>query len=111
MGLGGDFLTLSKERVIPNGPAEIYPILSRAQANTPFGVGVTECKAGVLDLDLNYDEALYLLEGDLTIRTETEDHVLQPGQLLWMPRGRRIQYVIETACKFLYVVSPPGPNS
>jgi len=111
MSLGSEFLKLSQQPGETHGAATLHRILTRKHGNPPFGIGVTEHTAGVVDLDLNYDEAIYLLDGDLTVVAGSERFVMQPGELLWMPRGRKISYEVEQACRYLYVTSPPGPNS
>ena len=109
---GQKFLKLSTQEPRPAGGATIFPILSKFHGNPPFGFGISETVAGVVELELNYDEAIYVLDGEMDIVAGEERHSLSPGDFLWMPRGPKIKYVVERdRCRFIYVVSPASPNS
>lgn len=105
------YRVLSRQAPRPSGPATVYPILGKMHGNPPFGLGVSEHEAGTLDLFLNNDEAIYLLEGDLTIVKGDERFCLAPGEVLWMPRGQQVSYVSQGGYKFVYITSPASPNS
>lgn len=111
MSAKSGYQILSRQAPRPSGPATVFPILGKAHGNPPFGVGVSEHVAGNLDLFLNYDEAIYLLEGDLTMVAGDERFSVAPGQVLWMPRGQQVSYVSEGGCKYVYITSPASPNS
>ena len=106
-----EYRILSRQDARPTGAATVYPILGKSHGNPPFGVGVSEHVAGTLEAFLNYDEAIFLLEGDLTMVKGDERFSPEPGQVLWMPRGSQVSYVSDGGCKYIYLTSAATPNS
>jgi ethanolamine utilization protein EutQ (cupin superfamily) len=106
----GKFTKITRQTELVSGLVTIFPMITKAAGNPPFGLGVSEHKPGVVDLNLNYDEAIYLLDGDLEIASGEERYQLAPGECLWMPRGAKISYVVRQSCRYLYVTSPASPN-
>ena len=106
----GRFTKLTRQAVISSGLVTIFPLISKATGNPPFGLGVSEHQPGTVNVNLNYDEAIYLLNGDLEVVCGEERHELAPGECLWMPRGAQIQYVVKRECQYIYVTSPASPN-
>jgi ethanolamine utilization protein EutQ (cupin superfamily) len=101
---------LPRQAGLPFGVTTAYPILSR-DFEAGMRIGISESAPGALDLDLTYDEAIYMLEGEMDIESEGETHPLKPGDFLWMPRGRQIVYRMKTTCKYLYAIPGDAPKS
>lgn len=105
------FAKLQHQTPKASGLVTVFPIISRKTGNPPFGLGISEHKPGIVNLNLNYDEAIYMLEGDLEIVCGEERYKLETGDVMWMPRGAEMQYVVVKACRYIYVTSPASPNS
>jgi ethanolamine utilization protein EutQ len=85
------------------GGATVFRILTEDHG-AGMRIGVAEFQPGSVDLDLTYDEAVYVLEGELQIESEGAAHALIPGDLLWMPRGRQIVYRAQAPCRILFAI-------
>ncbi|MFT3722925.1 MAG: cupin domain-containing protein [Hyphomonadaceae bacterium] len=85
------------------GPATAFPAL-KADDGAAIRMGVTEFAVGEYEMDLTYDEGLYILEGEISLEADGETHQLKVGDFLWMPANRRIVYRAKQRCKFLYVI-------
>jgi ethanolamine utilization protein EutQ len=101
---------LQRQPGLPFGVTTAYPILS-SDFEAGMRIGISESAPGSVDLDLTYDEAIYMLEGEMDIESEGETHALSPGDFLWMPRGRQIVYRMKTACKYLYAIPAETPRT
>jgi len=85
------------------GASVAYPLIP-AELNAGLRMGVAEFDRGSVEVDLTYDEAIYVLEGEIEIDGDGETHRLRPGECLWMPAGRKIVYRAPASCKFLYAI-------
>jgi ethanolamine utilization protein EutQ (cupin superfamily) len=92
------------------GVASVRPLLGRDD-EAGMLVGISEFKPGSVDLDLTYDEGVFMLEGEIEIDGDGETHRVAPGEFLWLPRGRKIVYRAAAPCRFLYVIPGSIPPS
>lgn len=98
---------LERQPGLDFGAATAFPILS-ADLKAGMRIGISEFVAGSVDLYLPYDEAIYMLEGEIEIDGDGETHALKPREFLWMPKGRKIVYRAKAPCRFLYAIPDPG---
>lgn len=55
---------------------------------------------------LNYDEVDYVIDGELHIRSEGQCVVGKPGDVIFIPKGSRIEFGTPSRVHFLYVAYP-----
>jgi quercetin dioxygenase-like cupin family protein len=57
-----------------------------------------------------FDEAFYVLDGELTIQLDNEVATAQAGELIFAPRGvpHTLANLTEAPTRFLLVLTPPG---
>jgi ethanolamine utilization protein EutQ (cupin superfamily) len=94
---------LQRQAGIDFGASTVYPLLP-GTFGLGFRLGIAEFVAGSVSLDLTYDEAIYVLEGEIEIDGDGTTHKLGPGESLWMPAGRQIVYRAAAPCRFLYAI-------
>ena len=96
---------LAPKAAIEMGVSSVRPFLGRSDGAGMLA-GISTFQPGSVDLDLTYDEGVFMLEGEIEIDSDGETHHVGPGEFLWMPRGRKIVYRAATPCRLLYVI--PG---
>ena len=55
---------------------------------------------------LTYDEIDYVIEGTLTVHTQSGSVTAGPGQVIFIPKGSQIQFSAPEYARFLYVTYP-----
>lgn len=60
---------------------------------------------------LNYDEIDMVLEGELHVRHEGETMIAKAGDVMFIPKGSRIEFGTTSSVKFLYVAWPANWQS
>ena len=73
---------------------------------SPMAAGFMTLHKGQFPWTLNYDEIEYVIEGELHIITEDETIIGLPGDVIFIPKGSRIQFATPSWAKFLYVTHP-----
>ena len=71
-----------------------------------LGAGIMEMTDTTFPWTLNYDEMDYVVEGRLDIRVNGQTVSAGPGELIYIPRGSRIQFSVTGHARFLYFVYP-----
>jgi ethanolamine utilization protein EutQ (cupin superfamily) len=71
-------------------------------------IGLTDFEPGTVESELTYDEALYIIEGEISVESDGVIQSLKPGDLLWMRRGRNLIYRADQPCRFIYVIPADG---
>ena len=74
-----------------------------AELSRDMGTNLAVFENCNLEWTTRYDEYLYCLEGNLTIRTETDSPTLEPGDSIWIPDGTWMVY--EAAAKAVAAVA------
>ncbi len=70
------------------------------------GIGVFEdCS---IPWNISYDEVLYILDGQFTLRVGEKIFKAGPGDVLWVPRNTEIVYEAQERVTFFYAVLPAG---
>ena len=70
------------------------------------GIGVFEdCS---IPWHITYDEVIYILDGQFTLRVGDKIFKGGPGDVLWVPRNTRIVYEAQERVTFFYAVLPAG---
>ncbi|MDQ2067604.1 cupin domain-containing protein [Xinfangfangia sp. CPCC 101601] len=68
------------------------------------GIGVFEnCR---MEWTVTYDEVLFILEGEFTLRTKQGVFKAGPGDTLWIPEGTWLIYEADAPVTFFYSVAP-----
>ncbi len=90
------------------GASTIYRLLN---GGDPAGVmlGISVIEGGPTDVELDLDEVLFILEGELRIEAGATSHDLAAGDSLWMPKGEKVRFVVEQRCKLLYIIIKDRP--
>jgi len=70
------------------------------------GIGVFEdCS---IPWHITYDEVIYILEGQFTLKVGDKIFEAGPGDVLWVPRNTDIVYIAQKRVTFFYSVLPAG---
>ena len=70
------------------------------------GIGVFEdCS---IPWHITYDEVIYILEGQFTLKVGDKIFKAGPGDVLWVPRNTDIVYIAQERVTFFYSVLPAG---
>ena len=74
-----------------------------------FGAGILEVRGGTYPLDsTKWDEALYVIEGSITLVENGVEKVARKGDILWTPKGTKSQVIVQDYLKAFYVIRPFG---
>ncbi len=55
---------------------------------------------------LNYDEVDYIIDGELHLRCDGELTIARAGDVLFIPKGSKVEFATPTTVKFFYVTYP-----
>jgi ethanolamine utilization protein EutQ len=72
---------------------------------TTLGTGFARFRSAEIPWAIKYDEVLLVIEGSLTVKTETGEFTLGPKDSLWLPKGTELTYCSESALVF-YAIHP-----
>jgi hypothetical protein len=101
---------LGFEDLRPRFPAEAALCLSEA-ATTELGGGFVRLDATMV-FDVDYDEAIVVLSGSLTLRRGGQRETAGPGGALLVPAGGQVTYEVDEPTLFFFVRHPrTGPRS
>ena len=82
-----------------------HDLLTLAQSPPPGG-GADGHGKDHLPWHLTYDEIDYVIEGRLTVHTQSGPVTAGPGQVIFIPKGGQIQFSAPEFARFLYVTYP-----
>jgi ethanolamine utilization protein EutQ (cupin superfamily) len=85
-------------------PADAALCLSAA-ATTALGGGFVRLD-GPMTFPVNYDEALFVLSGQVTLRRESQEIVVPAGSSALIPAGGEVVYEPEGQVTFFFVRHP-----
>lgn len=71
-----------------------------------LGCGLMVMEKTTFDWTLNYDEIDYVIEGALTIISGGRSVTAEPGEIILIPKGSKIQFSVPESARFLYVTYP-----
>ena len=71
-----------------------------------LGCGMMEMKETTFDWTLNYDEVDYVIEGTLDIIIDGRKISASEGELIFIPKGSKIQFSVKDWARFIYVTYP-----
>jgi ethanolamine utilization protein EutQ len=71
-----------------------------------MGIGVMEMDHTTFDWFLNYDEFDYIIEGSLSIVINGNAITGNKGDILFIPKGSRIQFSAPDHVRFVYISDP-----
>lgn len=77
-----------------------------SEDNSPMAGGFMAWKNCFFPWTLNYDEIDLVLEGELHIRHEEQIVVGKVGDVLFIPKGSKIEFGTPTSVRFFYVAHP-----
>ena len=85
------------------GDVAMMSVITGADQGTELGTGFGRMKNAKLEWTVHYDEVILVMEGHLTVRTETEVFELGPKDSVWLPSGTALTYEAEDALIFFAV--------
>jgi len=85
--------------------AEIKPIVTPRESRT-FGAGFARFERTRFDWRLTYDESIHVLDGALEVVHAGATVRASAGQVLFLPAGSDVTYVVPEACHLFYVAYP-----
>lgn len=71
-----------------------------------LGCGMMEMKETTFDWTLNYDEIDYVIEGHLDILIDGRKVSADPGEIILIPKGSKIQFSVPDFARFMYTTYP-----
>ncbi len=77
-----------------------------SEHGSPMAAGFMTLHQGEFPWTLDYDEIEYVIEGELHIVTDQGTLIGLPGDVIFIPKGSRIQFATPSWAKFLYVTYP-----
>ena len=75
-----------------------------------LGCGIMEMEETAFDWTLNYDEIDYVIDGTLEIIIDGKTVTGNRGDILFIPKGSKIQFSAPKFARFMYVVYPANWN-
>ena len=75
-----------------------------------LGCGIMEMEETAFDWTLNYDEIDYVIDGTLEIIIDGKTVIGNRGDILFIPKGSKIQFSAPNFARFMYVVYPANWN-
>ena len=96
------------ERPDPANPQDrvwTHELLTLAQSPR-LGAGLMVMEKTTFPWHLTYDEIDYVIEGRLTVHTQSGPVTAGPGQVIFIPKGSQIQFSAPEFARFLYVTYP-----
>ena len=75
-----------------------------------LGCGIMEMEETTFDWTLNYDEIDYVIDGTLEIIIDGKTVTGNRGDILFIPKGSKIQFSAPNFARFMYVVYPANWN-
>ncbi|MDR1511075.1 MAG: cupin domain-containing protein [Synergistaceae bacterium] len=80
--------------------------LATLEESPRMGVGIMEMDHTTFDWFLNYDEYDYIIEGSLSIVIDENIITGNKGDILFIPKGSKIQFSAPKFARFMYVSCP-----
>ena len=80
-------------------------VVTNADHDTALGTGFGRLKDAEIPWTIKYDEVIYVIEGQLTVRTGGTDLIVDAGACIWLPKGTELVYLAENALIF-YAIHP-----
>lgn len=74
--------------------------------NAHMGCGQAVFEDCRLEVTLPYDEYLYCIEGEITIRLDGETVVLRPNDAMFLPKGTHLTYEVSGRATSVYALAP-----
>lgn len=71
-----------------------------------LGCGIMEMEETAFDWTLNYDEIDYVIDGTLEIIIDGRTITGNRGDIIFIPKGSKIQFSVPNFARFMYVVYP-----
>ena len=71
-----------------------------------LGCGMMEMRTTTFDWELQYDEIDYIIEGTLKVIIDGREVVGHQGDMIFIPKGSKIQFSAPDFARFLFVVYP-----
>jgi ethanolamine utilization protein EutQ len=72
---------------------------------TSLGAGYGRLTNAEIPWTIKYDEVVTVLEGQLTVRIDGTNHVIDQGGSIWLPIGTSLTYIAQSAL-ILYAIHP-----
>ncbi len=95
---------------LPEGKSYIKAWISTHNSTSMTG-GLNFLNNASIPWHLTVDEIVYCLQGQFRLVVENEDdtedsYTLEPGDVIWMPKGMHIRYESDAKCVIFYAVHP-----
>ena len=90
---------------LPEGKTYIKPFVTVRNCESMAG-GLNFLNKVSVPWDLTCDEMIYCHEGQFRLVCEGEAHVLNPGDMMLVPKGNHIKYEADEKCVIFYAAYP-----
>jgi ethanolamine utilization protein EutQ len=105
---GGHSILFEDPRFSPRfeyGEAAQIAEVSGTSLNSDLGTGFAKFTDARIPWTIQYDEIILCLKGRFEVITDTQHHVLEALDTVWLPKGTKLTYVSQDALVF-YAISP-----
>lgn len=85
--------------------AEVAQAIGPEHSST-IGCGFARFAGCRLPWELTYDECIHVLEGTMRVAVRGEELLAGPGDVLFLPRGSKVEYRFEQACTVFFATYP-----
>ena len=89
----------------PPGRVDVAPSVD-SSISSSLAAGLCIFEDCSMDYTMMYDDVLYILEGELTFRTEEYEVHCSPGDTMWVPDAITGTFIAKGRCKAFYAVHP-----
>lgn len=79
--------------------------ISSSDDGTLLGTGFVRMRNASIPWTVGYDEVIFVVEGELTVKTPAGDLTAGPKETIWLPAGTELVYEAEEVLVF-YAMQP-----
>ncbi len=96
---------LFKKAVVGDQHTTIARLVTEELSGT-MGAGAERLENCRFSWTVTYDEILFIRSGRLTLVADGAPHLLQAGDIVWLPKGTHLTYDAEEPCEYFYALYP-----
>jgi len=95
-----------KPAVVGAQQTMIARLVTEGLGSRSMGAGVERVENCRFEWTVTYDEILFIRSGRLTLVTDGTPRRLEPGDILWIPKGTHLRYEADEPCEYFYALYP-----
>lgn len=76
-----------------------------SELSESMGAGIATFDDCIIDWTIRYDELIVVLEGRFSLHADGKVHEMEPGDVIWLPKGTPLSYE-GTGARVFYALYP-----